>query len=80
MSVKTFDTHHLNLECLFKGHLNIQRPLTRRYQSKNLFREVSFKKCVEVSSPLNKKVSQRMSVLKYKIFQAASAAMILEGF
>jgi hypothetical protein len=80
MSVKTFDTHHLNLECLFKGHLNIQRPLTRRYQSKNLFHKLLFKKCVEVSTPLIEKVSQRMSVQKYKIFQEASVTSVLEGF
>jgi len=80
MSVKTFDTHHLNLECLFKGHLNIQRPLTRRYQSKNLFQQFPFNKCVEVSTPLNYKVSQRMSVQKYKIFQEASATSVLEYF
>jgi hypothetical protein len=39
-----------------------------------------FKKCVEVSTPLNKKVSQRMSVQKYKIFQEASATSVLVFF
>jgi hypothetical protein len=63
-----------------KGHLTIQRSLTRRYQSKNLFHKLLFKKCVEISAPLNYKVSQRISVQKYKIFQAASATRFLEGF
>ena len=80
VTVKTFDTYNPNLECPFKGHLTIQRSLTRRYQFKNLFQQISFKKCVEVSTPLIEKLSQRMSVQNYKIFQEASATRVLEEF